>query len=445
MLRYMRIVGITLAFAATLGLSLSAAEHGELSFQQTADRGVYVEKGYRGAPDSAGVLKQYTIRVPRFSVAVYYAAFQKHDPLGPQINSWPDGTNRIQPLPVHDFQNLKPGGMFLVAKLEDNQYLALLPLEGRATVAWFTSSPPDLTLNVGNLGSAPVQGDLPLIAWARSGDPYAAAGIAWQMAIAHPLIGGSTRLRSEKRYPEILRDLGWCSWEEYKGSINEKILLDAIGAIEESGLPIRWVLVDDGHLKEKNRQLTGFDPNAKFPHGWAPILERRRPDKIRWMGVWLNFNGYWNGISPENELGPIGEDLGPVPERNLPKNAGKALTALEPKPGMEHSFAFYDAMIGNARRAGFDFIKVDNQAKNLALYRGSAQPVESAIANAKALEFAAAFHMDGLINCMAHGPVCVFNTRISAVTRCSEDYKVGDLARARRHLHNSFGNMIWLG
>ena len=204
-------------------------------------------------------------------------------------------------------------------------------------------------------------------------------------------------------------------------------------AIEKSGLPIRWVLVDDGHLDEQRRQLLSFNPNAKFPHGWGPLLDRRKPDKVRWMGLWLNFNGYWNGISPQNKMGALNEHL----------SAQK--TGLLPKPGAEHSFAFYDAMIGASRRAGFDFVKVDNQAKNLTFYSGSPQPVESAAANAKALELASAFHMDGLINCMAHGPVNLFNTRVSAVTRCSEDYKVGDLARAKRHLHNSYGNMLWLG
>lgn len=433
---------ILLSILAALACNLPAAD---LSFQATADRGVQVQKAFRGTADSAGVLKQYTLRLPRFSAAVYYAAYQKHDAVNPNMNSWPDGTNRIQPLPIHDFQNLKPGGMFLVAKLEDNHYLALLPLSGKSTVAWFVSSGADLTLNVGNLGSAPVHADLPLIAWGRAADPYAAARLAWQTAIAHPLIAESTRLRAEKTYPEILRYLGWCSWEEYKASIDEKILLDAVGTIENSALPIRWVLVDDGHLRETNRQLTAFGPNQKFPRGWAPILQRRRPDKIRWMGVWLNFNGYWNGISPQNDLASLAQDLAPLPNGSLSKNPKKASAALEPKPGLEHSFAFYNAMIGSVRDAGFDFVKVDNQAKNLALYRGSAQPVESAIANAKALEFAAAFHMDGLINCMAHGPVSVFNTRVSAVTRCSEDYKVGDLPRAKRHLINSFGNMIWLG
>ena len=405
------------------------------------DHGVRVEKDFDGTPDQAGVLKQYILHLPAFEVATYYAAYQRHDPAGQQAKDWVDGSNRVQPLPVRDFRGLKEGGLFLLAKLQGHGYLALLPLTGGSTVAWFGAAGADLVLKIGTLGTKPVRGDFPVLAWARAQDPYDAARTVWETAISHPLIAQSTRIRSEKHYPDLLRYLGWCSWEEYKGSISEKILLGAIDSIEASGLPIRWVLVDDGHLDNAQRQLVSFDPNSKFPHGWAPILARRRPDRIRWMGVWLNFNGYWNGISPRNRLGALNEDLGAVP--GLKSNQVSA--ALEPKPGLEHSFAFYNAMIGHARTAGFDFVKVDNQAKNLVLYRGSGEPVESAVANARSLEMASAFHMDALINCMAHGPVNIFNTRVSAVTRCSEDYALGNLPRARRHLHNSYANMIWLG
>jgi hypothetical protein len=422
-------------WSIALGLSARAvgAETGEISLGSLGESCLEVERAFEGAPDADGILKQYVIRLPHFEVATHYAAFQRHNLPRKPASVWPDGTNRVQPLPVRDFQNLRAGGMFLLLKLEATGYLAVLPVTGARTIAWFSSSGPELLLNLGTLGTGAVHGDLPLVAWARSASPYDAARQAWETAIHHPLVGNTTRMRAEKSYPKAFRYLGWCSWEEYKGSINEQILVDAMDAIEESGLPIRWVLVDDGHLDEQGRQLLSFRPNAKFPHGWGPLVSRRKPDKIRWMGLWLNFNGYWNGISPKNNLGALNEHL-------APQN-----TALQPKAGSEDSFVFYDAMVGTARRAGFDFVKVDNQAKNLALYSGSPRPVASASANAKALELACAFHMDGLINCMAHGPVSLFNTRVSAVTRCSEDYQLADRARAKRHFHNSYGNMLWLG
>jgi hypothetical protein len=434
---------IFLTALASLALTCppAAASRAEISIEPAkAPSGVHVETSFQGRPDGAGILKQYTIRLPHFEVATYFAAFQKHDLMRQKDHDWPDRSNRMQPLAVRDFRNLKEGGQFLLAKLEGGGYLALLPLTGPSTVAWFASSDSDLVLNAGTLGTMPLQGDFPVLAWARGADPYEAARTVWELALRHPSIAGSARMRAEKQYPDILHYLGWCSWEEYKTSISEKLLLGAIDTIEASKLPIRWLLVDDGHLSSDNRQLTAFEPNEKFPRGWASVLARRNPDRIRWMGLWLCFDGYWNGISPKNKLG-LDENLARVTGYALPENT----SALEPKPGLEHSFAFYNAMIGANRRAGFDFVKVDVQSRNLAFYRGSGQPVESAAANAKSLEMAAAFHMDGLINCMAHGPVNIFNTRISAITRCSEDYKLGDLQRAKRHLHNSYANLIWLG
>ena len=432
------------AWAAVASLApLAAAEAGpEISFRAlTGESGMQVEAGFTGQPDAEGVLRRYPVRLPPFEVVTYWAAYQKYDPAGPQVDNWPEGANRVQPLAIHGFESLKRGGLFLLAKLNEGGYLALLPVAGARTLTWFSGEGGRLMLNLGTLGAGAVRGDLPLLAWARSNDPYDAARNAWITAINHPLIGQSARLRSQKHYPQIFRYLGWCSWEEYRSKIDEQILLGAVDAIEKSGVPVRWLLVDDGHLDNRNRQLLSFQPNAKFPHGWRSLLARRRPDKIRWMGVWLNFNGYWNGISPQNKLGALNEHLAPAAGGQRTRK----MAMLEPKLGFTHSLAFYNAMIGAARAAGFDFVKVDNQAGNLRLYRGGEQPVQAAVENARALEEATAFHMDGLINCMAHGTVNTFNTRLSAVTRCSEDYRLGDLARARRHLHNSYANMIWLG
>jgi len=46
---------------------------------------------------------------------------------------------------------------------------------------------------------------------------------------------------------------------------------------------------------------------------------------------------------------------------------------------------------------------------------------------------------------MAHSLPCVFNTRYSAVTRSSIDYKLGKEARGKSHLLQSYSNTLWLG
>ncbi len=410
-----------------------------IDLQETAERREGIESlpGPAGAPDAGGTLARLAVAPPPWDDGCYWAAFQRYDPMGKTGGDWPNGTNRVQPLRIPDFRDLVPGGIFLLLRLKDGQYLVLLPLTGAQTAAWLSSEGQSLVLNVGTLGTAPLPetAQLPLCAWARDADAYRALRRVWQIALDSPLIARSTRLREEKNYPPIFEYLGWCSWEEYRAKINEALLRGAVRAIEASGLPVRYVLVDDGHADADSRQLRSFDPHpAKFPNGWAPLLSARDPRKIRWMGLWLNFNGYWRGVHPENALGALNEHL-------LPNKTGSLL----PRADFLSSVAFYDALIGAARTAGFDFVKVDNQANNLGMYRGLDHPVRCAVHNQQALEAACARHMDGLINCMAHGPASLFNTRISSVTRCSEDYLVGDAGRARRHLHNSYANIPWLG
>lgn len=404
---------------------------------------VLVLPGPTHTPDAEGVMHSVVLDLPAWTSATYWAAFQKYDAVDYPVYNWPDGCNRIQALRIDDFADLKEGGMFLLVRLEDGDYLCLLPLCGEATVSWFCSEGDGLLLCTGNLGTDAVEGDLPALAWARSADPYTACHEAWRVGLRHPLVGNPARMRTQKTYPEAFCYLGWCSWEEYHHKISEDVLTGAIDAIEASGLPVRFVLIDDGHFDDDDARVRSFQPNPDlFPNGWEPILRRRSPDGLRWIGLWLNFNGYWDGIAPENSFGDLNDYLTPVEAKNEKRNH---LQRLLPDGRQGSSMLWYDAMVSAARGHGFDFLKIDNQAANLMFYKGGKQPVRSAARNSQAMEMACAHHMNGLINCMAHGPVCIFHTRTSAVTRCSEDYGAGKEANARRHLHNSFANTPWIG
>ncbi len=394
-----------------------------------------VSKMFSGAPDKQGVLMRLPMKLPDFGEACYYACSQKHDPLGQANGYWPGGANRMQALRVDDFTDLTHGGLLLLLRLADDRHLALAPVAGEMAVAYFTSHQQRLHLEVSTWGTAPIEGNLPLIAWGVGHSPWDAVRRAWGPIFQHAQLGKATQPRSAKTYPEMFTYLGWCTWEQYKSDIHETMLLEALEHIETSGLPIRYALFDDGHLHHtKDRRLLSLETNAeKFPNGWGNLLARRG-ENLMWFGLWLNFNGYWRAIAEANQMGDLNDHLAPIPRGDL-----------KPAEGFIHAFAFYDAMIGAAQAAGFDFVKVDDQAQGLQQYQGVARPVRQAAENSQALEAACAHHDQGLINCMAHNSVCLFNTRHSAVTRCSEDYKVNDLWRAKAHLHNSFANMLWFG
>jgi len=419
----------------------------KIEFAGLGQSGVKILEDYSGRPNEFGILKRSELVLPEFPRGCYFSG-DHH----PEVD-WPDGANRIQPWLFNSLKELcnedyvrRPSnyarvreGMFLLLELKTGEYLAIVPICGPSTMTWLYASPDGrMILNFGTLGTEAVSCDAPVFSWCYSYDVYTACRRAWALAITCKPVAGSTNFRANKKYPEVFNYLGWCSWEEYKWLINEKVLVDVVKQIEASGLPIRYLLVDDGHLDaDEHRKLKSFNPNKnKFPNGWAPLLAMRKDDKIKWMGLWNTTSGYWETISPHNNFGKdINENLVAVDRTN----------ALVPRNNLQSAKVFYNAHIGAVKEHGFDFVKIDCQARNIAWYIGTDNAVEATCNNLQALEFAVNNNIDGIINCMAHNLACAFNTRHSAVTRSSIDYKAGKEARGKSHLLQSYSNTLWLG
>jgi hypothetical protein len=411
---------------------------GTIDLAALAGAGAKVLAGFRGRPDDSpwGVLGTYELALPRFSKGVFYSHANGNGA------GWPNMMNRGFPWP---FTSEKPsiaalndGGIFVVFSLEGGGYLAVTAVAGPKTQSWFhTDAAGRMMLSFGTFGTAEVSCDAPLFAWGRSDDLYEACRQAIAAAIASDPLRGRARLRGEKAYPEYFGYLGWCSWEHFKGKIDEQNLLGAIDGIEASGLPIRYVLIDDGHTSVKRGGIDSFKPRAeKFPNGWAPLLARRSPEKIRWMGLWHDFKGYSNGLSPENDFG---EDL----NRNFEKLSDSSLTV---RNSPEASLAFYRAFMGSVKTYGFDFVKTDFQSAQLARLAGKVDNAAQRCAgNSQAFETALEELGLGLINCNWHNPVNFFNCRTSCVGRCSIDYSKSSTVSAKRHIWQSYGNILWLG
>ncbi|AHF90944.1 raffinose synthase [Opitutaceae bacterium TAV5] len=440
-----------------------------------ANEGVSTISLQHTRPDAPGLLYSRPVRLPDWKRCCYYAPFQRHA-INPALDLWPEGYNQCHPLPLRnrtELRQAKRGGMFAIFGLTDGSFLALLPLVGMRTAAWLRGDPDaELQIDVAHFGShhTAFTGDIPLLVSACAATPYAATARAWKLALSHPLMRAAGRLRHEKEYPEVFEYLGWCSFEEYKLDINEGIITGALRSLAASPVPVRWALIDDGHIDDGSRatdplmqtqegadggpgqvsatmqarQLHSARPHPeKFPHGWAPVRAVADADpRLRWLGLWLNYNGYWGGIAPDHQLGA---DI----DRHLialdPDDPGSARLPGE-KPG--DAEAFYEAFTKPVHEAGFDFIKVDNQAANLRFYADS-PGVQNAVAAAAscrhALEKTVAGHFKAIIGCMAHNNLYILHQPVSQVMRCSEDYKKEDAWRAKHHLHNSFGNMLWMG
>ena len=412
---------------------------GKVDMDQLSGTGCRILAGFSGRTDGGkwGVLATYEVATPAYSRGVFYAHATK-------AKAWPNMRNQGYPyLMTSDpkrMADLRDGVIFFILKLQRGGFLAVTAMPGPKTQSWLHSDTEGrLLLSFGTFGTDGVTDcDVPLFAWARSDDVYEACHRAIDSAISSKPILGWTRLRREKEYPECFEHLGWCSWEHFKGKINEQNMLQSIDEIEASALPVRYVIIDMGHTSSKGGALTTFKPNPKkFPNGWAPLLKRRTKDKIRWMCLWHFFQGAQNGISIENDFGP-----------ELNKHFIKLRTKnnLTPRNDPRSALAFYRAFIGSVKAYGFDALKVDFQSAQLRRLAGQVDnAAEMCCTHSQAFDRALHEQGLGLINCNWHNPVNFFNCKYSNVGRCSMDYVKNNLFSARRHLFQSYANTLWMG
>ena len=372
-----------------------------------------------------------------------------------------DAANRIFPWVAKDLKTLvtdgfmpdpKAGepsrnGLLALFTLENNEYLLL---EGIASPEAYShlviSDNGALAIQLVTFGTESVSGNIPLVAYARGNNMYDVFQQAWKSAINTDAIKGRTAMRSEKEYPEMFNYLGWCSWEEYRRKISSDIIVDAMHKIEKSALPIRWVMVDDGHQHQTGEgmgdsRMLSFNAHPEtFPQGFKPIMDLKS-EKIKWMGIWHAMNGQWQGLNPAHEIRELDGHLISIAK----KFDGNPLDVMMPKGDSLSSWLFYKGLIGSSKEHGFDFVKIDNQNRQMAFYKGLDNPVKTVSQHAQSLERAAHEFSGGLINCFCADLVSLMNTKYSAVSRVSVDYLLNNEEKAKSHLYQSYQNTLWMG
>lgn len=419
-------------------------------------------------PDSNGVLKIYTLLVPSYKVGVYSSSdnyYDKWPPInGNRVLPWAFSPKTIISLferPAYGVDDqinstykvaamknrtryVSRYGIFLQLQLADGRYMAILPLASTKAVTWFyVDKSGNIQLLLCNHGTEPVSGKIPLIAWSIADNVNKACFDLFKEIEHDKVMGQNFRLRYQKEYPEVFKYLGWCTWEEYKKDISEKLLINDIVKIKNSSLPIRYTIIDDGYLTYVNQKtefgdkLSSFKPNNKFPNGFGSLLKLKDPATIKWMGIWQNMNGYWGGFSQENDFGDkmnsnmrILEKTG----RHMPKNDSLSIAKV------------YETFLDKAANDGFDFLKVDWQAANLYLLNKSESAAHQAFLTSHIVDnIAHKYYNNGMINCMAMNNIVLLNTRYVNVERVSIDYKLNNRLMAKEHLLQSYYNTVYMG
>ncbi|WP_455666235.1 Sip1-related alpha-galactosidase [Phocaeicola sp.] len=386
----------------------------------------------------------YPVRLPEYVRGIFFSRDSRSGDF-----EWPNNTNRLLPWVFNDLKELTdvhyPGipsnaapstlGDALLLELSNGEYLFAKAVTGSNSLSWLqVNTNGSITLYVSTLGKDYLKSRVPLLLIHQGKSIYSTIRQAYKALMKNTEIS-DLKSRTTKEYFEAFRYLGWCTWEHYHYDIDESKIVSDMEAIESSGIPIRYVLIDDGHLANKDRQLTSFTPDRqRFPAGWKNIMSRKKDNKIKWIGLWYSLSGYWMGLSPENEF-----------PQTIRQTLYRHNTCLLPGKDSVHIRTFYHYYVSTLKEYGFDFLKVDNQAFTLPLYMGSNESIRQATDCNRSLEAETHQQNMGLMNCMAQNVVNTDHTLYSNSTRVSIDYKKYDEDMAKSHLFQSYTNTLLLG
>lgn len=397
----------------------------------------------KSVPESIQTLA-YPVGLPGYVRGIFFSRDSR-----PGDFEWPNNTNRLLPWVFNDLKELTDGhypgipsnsspstlGDALLLELSNGEYLFAKAVAGSNSLSWLqVNDNGSLTLYVSTLGKDNLKPQIPLLLIHQGKDIYSTIRQAYQALMKNAEVS-ALKSRTAKEYFEAFRYLGWCTWEHYHDDIDESRIVNDIDAIEASGIPIRYILIDDGHLANKDRQLTSFTPDSRrFPSGWKNIISRKKDDKIKWMGLWYSLSGYWMGLSPENEF-----------PQTIRQTLYRHNACLLPGKDSTHIRDFYHSYVSTLKGHGFDFLKVDNQAFTLPLYMGGSESIRQATECNRSLEAETHEQNMGLMNCMAQNVINTDHTLYSNSTRVSIDYKKYNENMAKSHLFQSYTNTLLLG
>ncbi|MET0622854.1 MAG: Sip1-related alpha-galactosidase [Pyrinomonadaceae bacterium] len=360
------------------------------------------------------------------------------------------------PVFVSDYRLLPPANQLLLwQQTKRAGYHLLVPMAGGGMVGELGVAEinyrPEFRVAASSYDPKHTPRRVPLFAYSSSDDPYRLARETYQTAFAATEQHG--RLRWQKGYPEVFRDLGWCSWNAYENRVTEEKILSSVRSFRDKGLALGFVLVDDGWLSVtrdgQDGRLTGFgaDPK-KFPRGLEGLARALRGEySVRHVGVWHTFQGYWSGVDRESAVGRAHPLLHGRDDKSLP----------DPRAGGGESF--YSDWYRGLKAWGYDFVKVDGQANNVRFTDGLMPLFDSGQGSQRNLEGGARrFFADasgasgvsvkspglGVINCMEMTLENVYNWRDSNIARNSDDYQPDVAQNYADHVYQNAYNAFWM-
>lgn len=323
-----------------------------------------------------------------------------------------------------DVADIPENTVLLLLQLEDDRFCAVVPVVNALCQTMLCGG---LTATMTTTCETACQG-LALV-WAEGEKP--ALLIRSCVEAALKLLGSDTLLREDRPYPEVFEYLGWCTWDSMQIRVNEDGIKEKCAEFKAKNIPVKWAILDDmwaeirdfygktyGSFNEMVRlmhssKLYSFEADPyRFPHGLKNTVDHIHSCGMQ-AGIWFPVKGYWAGLDPE---GPTAKALS---AHTTHANNGNILADWH----YDHAKAWFNYLLGSAKTAGADFVKVDNQGMLLTNYGGMAPIGQIAKQFHDGLEDSCESHFQSrMINCMGMAPENIWNRRRSPISRCSDDF-----------------------
>lgn len=349
-----------------------------------------------------------------------------------KINSW-----WTSPSFTTDFSQLPAGTQNLLLETESGA-VAVLPLCGDSFAA--TVEPSDdaatLRLSLAHCAAdcAPLHGAVAVIS--TSTDPYEAVRLGMKYACHHGLIDAP--LRTEKTLPEIYRGFGWCTWNAFYHDVTEQGIYDKLAEFRAKGLPVRWVMIDDGWSQydpQKGTLLAFEEDRTKFPSGLRGCIARMKQEYgVEQVGVWHAITGYWSGIEKGGALAQAQADhLAVTPnEMLIPTGRG--------------AYPFFREWHEYLKAQGVDFVKIDAQGNMPESMAGTPGCLADMIAVQAGVDRSVQEVFGGnVINCMGMLNQNAHHRPFTALSRNSDDFFPDREGSFRSHILQNGYNAVFHG
>ena len=355
-----------------------------------------------------------------------------------------------RPAFVESESEVPPETQALLWKRADGRIGLVLPLLDSGYRLTLQGEAEGLSIVADNNMSTGETGAVLLGVYVALGDnPYEMIEQAFSTVVERMGVGS---VRSEKPLPGWIDHLGWASWYAFWRDVTEEKFLAGIGSLENAGVNLGYVLLDDGweSVNREKRLLSSFEPDPeKFPHGLKWLVDKVTRDYgVPYFLVWHTLEGYWSGLdslSPEMaiyETYPTdGRSNRPFPHRYEKHLKGRWNTF---RPECAEAFFFdYHAYLSTK---GVDGVKVDNQS-DLGYMTYDLGPMTEVMATyVRALESSAEHHYGpgNVLNCMSMVTDALYQYRRSSIVRTSTDFFPDSAASWGPHLVlNAYNSLIW--